>query len=175
MRLCAHWSWCFNPGLRQIQRHRAAPKPRCLGDFESWSSSLWVLYKSSQWPLPTRAVSAQLAWVWNIFKLTCNDALHHVGINSLPSSCSIAHATLDHTALELFQKLLPFSSIFAIWQVAAVQRQYQRDAVDFFFNNAEKVPPVHSGSDNMPNFLWFCRLILQQFRSPSLASSPESC
>eukprot|EP00434_Breviolum_minutum_P034613 symbB.v1.2.030642.t1/scaffold3416.1/size57224/5 len=26
--LCAHWSWCFNPGLRQIQRHRAAPKPR---------------------------------------------------------------------------------------------------------------------------------------------------
>lgn len=38
-------------------------------------------------------------------------------------------------------------------QVAAVQRQYQRDAVDFFFNNAEKVPPVHSGSENMPNFL----------------------
>lgn len=65
---------------------------------------------SGQWPLRTRAVSAQLAWVWNIFKLTCKDVLHHVGISSLSWSCSIAHATLDHTtALELFQKLLPFS------------------------------------------------------------------
>ena len=48
----------------------------------------------------------------NIFNLPAKMfciSLRAVGINSLSSSCSIAHATFDHTALELFQKLLPFS------------------------------------------------------------------
>lgn len=153
MRLCAHWSWCFNPGLRQIQRHRAAPKPRCLGDFESWSSSLWVLYKGSQWSVTTPYKGGQCStglgmkhFQTNLQRCFASCWYQQPSLILLNCACNFG----SHNSIRVVPKA---AAIFAIWQVAAVQRQYQRDAVDFFFNNAEKVPPVHSGSENMPNFL----------------------